>query len=388
MLRLLTAGESHGPALVAIIEGLPAGLPVSQEALDRDLRRRQVGYGRGERMKIEQDQARLLSGVRFGKTLGTPVALLIENRDWPAWQERMAPLGTPPAGLEQVTLPRPGHADLAGYYKFGFSDLRDVLERASARETAARVAAGGLARRLLQEFGVKVFSHVLSLGPARAKLEELEWEEIHLRAEASPLRCADAQAEAAMKTAIDQAAQQGDTLGGVFQLIAVGVPPGLGSYAQWDRRLDGRLAGAVMSIPAVKGVEIGLGFQAGQLPGSRVHDEILLGPQGRLTRATNRAGGLEGGLTNGQPIVMQAAMKPIPTLRQPLRSVNLESRQPASAAQERADVCALPAAGVVAEAMCCLVLADALLEKFGADSLDDMKTAWQSYLNRIAKPAE
>jgi len=383
MLRLLTAGESHGQALVAILEGLPAGLPVSQEDLDRDLRRRQTGYGRGERMKIERDQAQLLSGVRFGKTLGSPVALLIENRDWPAWQEKMSPLGPVPESLEEMLVPRPGHADLAGHRKFGFTDLRNVLERASARETAARVAAGCLARKLLEEFGIEVFSHLLSLGALRANLEGLDWKEVRLRTEASALRCADSAAEEKMKAAIDQARQKGDSLGGVFQVVALGVPAGLGSYSQWDRRLDGRLAGAIMSIPAVKGVEIGMGFSAASASGSQVHDEILLGPDGGLVRGSNNAGGIEGGLSNGEPILLQGAMKPIPTLSQPLRSVDLRTGEPAPAAKERADVCAVPAAGVVAEAMCCLALAETMLEKFGADTLEEMKTAWKAYLRRI-----
>jgi chorismate synthase len=282
-----------------------------------------------------------------------------------------------------MTVPRPGHADLAGGQKFGFSDLRNVLERASARETAARVAAGGLARRLLSEFRIEVFSHVLSIGAAKASLKKMDWEEIHSKAEASVLRCADASAEEKMKAAIDQARQEGNSLGGVFQVVSLRVPPGLGSYSQWDRRLDGRLAAALMSIPAVKGVEIGLGFKASALPGSKVHDEIILESEGGIARASNNAGGLEGGITNGEPIVLQAAMKPIPTLRQPLRSVNLKTRRPAPAAKERADVCAAPAAGVVAEAMCCLVLAEALLEKFGADTLEEMKTAFKAYRRRI-----
>ncbi|NIM05648.1 MAG: chorismate synthase [Armatimonadetes bacterium] len=378
-MRLLTAGESHGQALLAIVDGLPAGLHISQEDLDRDLRRRQLGYGRGKRMEIEQDRARLLSGARFGKTLGTPIALLIENRDWPSWQDKMNPLGSPPEGLEEMKIPRPGHADLAGHLKFGFSDLREVLERASARETAARVAAGAVARRLLREFGIEVFSHVLSIGPAKASVEGLQWEEIHKRAEASDLRCADSSVEKKMKAAIDQAQQKGDTIGGTFQVVAWGVPPGLGSYSQWDRRLDGRLAGALMSVPAIKGVEIGLGFHTAATPGSQAHDEIVKGEKGQLLRATNNAGGLEAGLTNGEPILLQAAMKPIPTLSQPLASVNLKTGEPAPAAKERADVCAVPAAGVVAEAMCCLILADAIMEKFGSDTIQEMKRAWENY---------
>jgi len=385
MLRLLTAGESHGPALVAILEGLPANLTLTQEDLDRDLRRRQVGYGRGARMKIEQDRARIISGLRFGKTLGSPLALEIQNRDWPAWQEKMSPLGKPPEELEQLSVPRPGHADLAGHYKFGFTDLRNILERASARETAARVAAGAAARKLLQEFGITVLSQVLSIGPVAvsASIEKLSWEEIQTRAEASALRCADQHAEEQMKAAIDQAAQHGDTLGGVIQVAALGVPPGLGSYAQWDRKLDARLAATIMSIPAIKGVGIGLGFEAAGKPGSEVHDEIILGADGRICHATNRAGGLEAGLSNGEPILLNAAMKPIPTLGQPLQSVDLKSRRPAVAFKERADVCAVPAAGVIAEAMCCLVLADALMEKYGGDTVEEMQAACRVHRESI-----
>jgi chorismate synthase len=383
MLRMLTAGESHGAALVSLIDGLPAGLAISQVDLERDLRRRQIGYGRGGRMQIEQDSARLLSGVRFGRTLGTPVALLIENRDWPAWQEKMSPLGEVPEDLETMLVPRPGHADLAGYYKLGHSDLRNVLERASARETAARTAAGSLARKLLQNFEIKVFSHVLAIGDVTAKLENLNWPALETQAEASDLRCADPAAEAKMKSAIDQARARGDSLGGLIQIVVLGAPPGLGSYSQWDRRLDGRLAGALMSIPAIKGVEIGAGFAAAGLAGSEVHDSISLDQAGNIRRGSNRAGGLEGGLSNGQPILLQIAMKPIPTLTSPLPSVNLATGEPAPASKERSDVCAVAAAGVVAEAMACWVLADTLLEKFGGDTVAEMKVAWEAYQQRI-----
>jgi chorismate synthase len=337
-------------------------------------------------MQIEQDSARLLSGVRFGRTLGTPVALLVENRDWGAWQKKMSPLGEPAADLETMHIPRPGHADLAGYYKFGHSDLRNVLERASARETAARTASGALARKLLQSFGIKVFSHVLTIGGEAAKLEGLGWEAIEAKAEASDLRCADSAAEAKMKAAIDRAAEKGDSLGGVIQVIALGAPPGLGSYSQWDRRLDGRLAGALMSIPAIKGVEIGAGFAASGLAGSEVHDTIILNQASNLRRGSNRAGGLEGGLSNGEPILLQIAMKPIPTLTSPLPSVNLATGEPAPASKERSDVCAVAAAGVVAEAMVCWILADTLLEKFGGDTLAEMEQAWQVYQQRISRP--
>lgn len=388
MLRLLTAGESHGQMLVAILDGLPAGLHVTQKDLDTDLKRRQAGYGRGERMKIEQDRARILSGTRFGRTLGTPVAIAIENRDWPSWQERMAPLEAESEGQQRFEVPRPGHGDLAGHYKYHFNDLRNVLERASARETAARVAAGGMIRRLLYEFGVAVFSHVLSIGSVSAEVSTLDWIEIEQRAEASEVRCADSHAETLMKDQIDRAREQGDSVGGVFQVIALGVTTGLGSYAQWDKRLDARLAGALMSIPAIKGVEIGAGFAAAAAPGSAVHDEILVGEDGQISRPTNRAGGLEAGLSNGQPILLQAAMKPIPTLTRPLRSVNLTNGEAAPATKERSDVCAVPAAAVVAEAMCCLILADAYMEKFGADTVDEMKAAWQTYQRRIERQTE
>jgi len=385
MLRMLTAGESHGAALVALIDGLPAGLAISQGDLERDLRRRQIGYGRGGRMQIERDSARLLSGVRFGRTLGTPVALLVENRDWGAWKEKMSPLGEPPAELEMMRIPRPGHADLAGYYKFDHSDLRNVLERASARETAARTAAGALARKLLQGFGINVFSHVLAIGGEAAKPEGLGWEAIEAKAETSDLRCADSAAEAKMKAAIDRAAEKGDSLGGVIQVVALGVPPGLGSYSQWDRRLDGRLTGALMSIPAIKGVEIGAGFAAAGQAGSEVHDAIILDQENIIRRGSNRAGGLEGGLSNGEPILLQLAMKPIPTLTSPLPSVNLATGEPAPASKERSDVCAVAAAGVVGEAMVCWILADALLEKFGGDTLAEIQAAWVAYQKRISR---
>jgi len=368
---------------VVIIDGLPAGMAVSPVDLERDLRRRQVGYGRGGRMQIEKDSARLLSGVRFGRTLGSPVALLIENRDWSSWQEKMSPLGEPPADLDIMQIPRPGHADLAGHYKFSHDDLRNVLERASARETAARTAAGALARKLLQSFEIKVFSQVVAIGSETADLAGMSWEAIEAGAEASELRCADPKAEAAMKSAIDRAAAAGDSLGGLIQIVALNVPPGLGSYSQWDRRLDGRLAGALMSIPAIKGVEIGSGFAAAGELGSKVHDAIGFDQTGRVCRETNRAGGLEGGLSNGEPILLQIAMKPIPTLTSPLPSVNLATGEPAPASKERSDVCAVAAAGVVAEAMACWVLAEAALEKFGGDTLEEMKGAWEAYCNRI-----
>jgi chorismate synthase len=388
MLRFLTAGESHGQALVVVLEGLPAGLPVDLAALDADLARRQHGYGRGQRMRIEQDHAEVLSGIRAGETLGSPVALLIRNRDWRNWQQTMQvePDRSPEAtggGRPPVTRPRPGHADLAGAIKFDRNDLRDVLERASARETAARVAAGALARQLLSKVGVEVLSHVVRVGSAALPDDVLATPAMVRALPAdSPLRCIDPVAEAAMVAAIDAARTAGDTVGGAFEVVATGVVPGLGSYTQWDRKLDGRLAQALMSIPAIKAVGIGAGMRVAALPGSQVHDEILpaagtLDQQDglRLARPTNRAGGLEGGVTNGEDVRVMAYMKPISTLMKPLRSVDLPTLTPAEAAIERSDVCAVPAAAVVGEAMVCLVLADALLERFGGDSLGALEAA-------------
>ena len=372
-LRWLTAGESHGPALVAILEGIPAGLPLSPDDIDRELSRRQRGHGRGGRMAIERDRAEVIAGVRWGRTTGAPIAVRIANRDWENWRGIMDPFGAPPAGYRPVTVPRPGHADLAGHLKYGHQDLRDVIERSSARETAARVALGAIAKRLLREIGVGIASHVVSIHTARAEVDPLALglppEEINARADRSPVRCLDPEAEREMVARIDAARAAGDTVGGVFEVIAFGVPPGLGSYVHWDLRLDGRLAQALMSIPAIKGVEVGLGFQAASRLGSEVHDEILPDRERGHRRATNRAGGLEGGVTNGEPLVLRAAMKPIPTLTKPLRSVDLETGEETSAHRERSDVCAVPAASVVGEAMVALVLADALLERFGGDSL-------------------
>jgi chorismate synthase len=375
MLRFLTAGESHGPALVVILEGLPAGLPVSVEAIDEQLRRRQAGHGRGGRMQIERDRVRVVAGLRFGRTLGSPLALLLENRDWPNWEEKMAVEAEPSDPPARATVPRPGHADLAGAGKYGFSDIRNVIERASARETAARVAAGAVARQLLAQFGVAIYGHVLSIGEVEAPPPTAEWPEVAARAEASPVRCADPGASAAMVAAIDAAREAGDTLGGVFQIVVTGLPVGLGSYVHWDRRLDGLLGQALLSIPAIKGVEVGLGFRAAGRRGSEVHDEILASPApgGPPRRPTNRAGGLEGGVTNGEPLLLQAAMKPISTLARPLRSIDLATGAETTAPVERADVCAAPAAAVVGEAVVALVLAPALQEKRGGDSLDEMK---------------
>ena len=382
--RFLTAGESHGEGLTAVIEGLPAGLPLTEADIDADLARRQRGYGRGGRMKIERDHAHISSGVRWGVTLGSPLTLSIQNRDWENWKDTMA-VGDPPAGTpaKAVTRPRPGHADLAGAMKYGHRDIRNVLERSSARETTARVAVAGVARRLLREFGITILSHVSEIGGVRIGPLALPWDEIARRAEASEVRCADPEAERAMIEAIDAAKGKGDTLGGVFEVVALGCPVGLGSYVHWDRKLDGRLAQAFCSIHAIKGAEVGMGFEAARRPGSEVHDEILLDPAGGFTRGTNSAGGLEGGVTNGQPVVVRAAMKPISTLRRPLRSVDVETKSPVEAVVERSDVCAVPAAGVVGEAMMAIVLAEAFLAKFGGDSLDEIRRnygAYQDYL--------
>ncbi|MFO0551367.1 MAG: chorismate synthase [Polyangiaceae bacterium] len=382
-LRWLTAGESHGPELTILIEGVPSGLRLLAEDLDADLAQRQRGYGRGGRMKIEQDRVVFCGGVRGGETLGSPISLRIENRDHARWTESMsaAPFTSPP---EALTRPRPGHADLAGGLKYERSDLRDILERASARETASRVAAGAIARALLRELGIQIFSHVVRIGSVEASAPPSDLAELRARAAASEVRCADPTSEEKMKEAILAASHAGDTLGGVFEVRAVGVPPGLGSHVQWDRKLDGRLAQALMSIPAIKGVELGLGFDAARRPGSEVHDPIVKDAStGTLTRSSNGAGGLEGGITNGMPLVCRAAMKPIATLRKALPSVDLATGEFSPAAFERSDVCAVPAAAVVGEAMVLLVLADAVLEKFGGDSLPELRRNFSSYLDQL-----
>jgi len=382
MFRFLTAGESHGRALTAIVEGVPAGLALDEEHIARDLKRRQGGYGRGRRMQIEQDRAEILSGVRHGFTMGSPISLLIWNRDWENWKEIMSISPTAKA-VEPVTRLRPGHADLAGAMKYAQEDVRPILERASARETAARVAVGAVARRLLEEFGIEIHSHTVGIGGNCAKtIEKIDW----ARVESSAVRCADAEAEKAMMAAIDQAKEAGDSLGGVFQVIASGVPIGLGSHVQWDRRLDGRIAQAIMSINAVKGVEIGAGFSLAGLRGSQAHDIIEFDKAKRKWRhATNRAGGIEGGMSNGEPIVVNAVVKPIPTLAKPLPSVDLKTGEVVQAHVERSDVCVVPAAGVIGEAMLAIVLADAMMEKFGGDHLKETMRNYKGYLDSIGR---
>lgn len=384
-LRYLTAGESHGPALVTIVEGLPAGLAIDEEYINYQLRRRQGGYGRGRRMAIEADRVKFLAGIRGGKTLGSPVAMLIENKDWVNWAEVMAPGAGARLDERMVTRPRPGHADLAGALKYGHRDIRNVLERASARETAARVAAGTVARRLLQELGIEVLGGVVRIGNVAAAMPDLPPAELREIIASSPVMCADAGATHRMVEEIDRAAERGDSLGGIFEIRAYGVPPGLGSYVHWDRRLDGRLARALMSIPAIKGVEIGMGFAGAAKYGSEVHDEIFYEPQRGFFRATNHAGGLEGGVTNGEALVLRAAMKPIPTLRQPLRSVDLLTKKSSAAAVERSDICAVPAACVIGEAVVAWELAAACLEKFGGDGVDEFRRNYQAYLEAVRR---
>ena len=380
MLRFLTAGESHGPALTVVVEGLPAGVPLDRGAIDSELRRRQGGYGRGGRMKIETDAVEILAGVRHGKTLGSPVTLLIRNRDHENWRDVMSP-DPQPAGARQrraLKYPRPGHADLAGALKYLTHDLRDVVERASARETAARVAAGALARALLAAFGVELRSHVLRIGRAALPADaSLPWAAL-AAVEQSPVRCAEPATAAAMVAEIDAAKRAGDSVGGTFEVVARGVPPGLGSFGQWDRRLDGRLAQALMSIQAVKAVALGDGARAGETPGSAFHDEILYDETHGLHRPSNHAGGIEGGVSNGEELRASAVVKPIPTLLMALRSIDLETKQAVSASVERSDTCVVPAAGVVGEAMVALVLADAVLEKFGGDSLAECLAHFQA----------
>jgi len=396
MLRFLTAGESHGKALVMIVEGVPAGLSIDFDAVTAQLRRRQGGYGRGRRMAIESDRAEALSGIRHGVTTGAPIALMIPNKDWENWQRTMhVEAEQPPnaSGTDRpaVTRPRPGHADLAGVVKYGHDDIRNVLERASARETASRVAIGAIARQLLSVVGTEVASHVFSIGAvALPDPLAVTFDEARTIRDDAPLHCVDSGVELAMIAEIDRAREAGDTVGGAFEVIARGVPAGLGSYVQWDRKLDGRLAQALMSIPAIKAVGIGRGPDAASLPGSRLHDEILPRTGARpssgveVTRPTNNAGGLEGGVTNGEDLRVSIYMKPIATLMKPLRSIDLTTMAESPAAIERSDVCAVPAAAVVAEAMVAFVLADAAIEKFGGDSVEELQTNWKAFRDRTA----
>ncbi|MEA2707135.1 MAG: chorismate synthase [Gemmatimonadaceae bacterium] len=390
MLRFTTAGESHGPALVSILEGMVAGLPLLAADVDIDLARRQQGYGRGRRMKIESDQVEFLSGVRAGETLGSPIAMLIQNRDWKNWQEIMdpAPRDTDPERKRAVTRPRPGHVDLSGMLKYDRDDARDVLERASARETTARVAAGAICRRFLNEFGITLGSHIVHLGGVDARRPDKMPRDLNAAADASPLRTLDSTAETEMIARIDAAKADGNTLGGIAEVICDGVPVGLGSHVSWDRKLDGRLAAAIMSIPAVKGVEVGLGVESARRKGSDVHDEIDADKgnlkAGGVRRRTNRAGGMEGGVTNGEQIVLRAAMKPISTLMRPLGTIEMKTREPAQAVAERSDVTAVPAMGVIAEAMTAFVVAQALLEKFGGDSLGETRRNYDSYIQSLS----
>lgn len=389
-IQLTTAGESHGRQVTAVLTGIPAGLEISREQIDRDLARRQVGYGRGGRMQIEQDRAEIVGGVRHGRSLGSPICLIVRNRDWENWAEAMAAdaVGDGWSSQRAVVVPRPGHADLAGGAKYGHADMRNVLERASARETAGRVAGGAVCRALLSCLGVQIRSRTVRIGDVvddSRVCGEDTWE----RVEASDLRCADPAAADRMRTAIDRARAEGDSLGGVIEVVAEGVPPGLGTHVEWQHRLDGAIAQAMLSIPAIKAVEIGDGWDAAALPGSMVHDPIVRAGADSpwpFARTSNHAGGVEGGMSNGERIVVRAAMKPIPTLTRPLASVNVRSGEPTEAHAERSDTCAVPAAGVVGEAMLALVLASAAVEKFGGDHVQDMLAARDQYIRRIALP--
>jgi chorismate synthase len=396
MLRFTTAGESHGPALVSILEGIPAGLPLVASDVDAELARRQMGYGRGRRMQIEKDAVEFLGGVRAGATLGSPIAMLIHNRDWKNWQEIMDPAPSAaeleatdaaPARKRVVTRVRPGHADLSGLLKYDRADARDILERASARETTSRVAAAAVCKRLLSEFDIRIGSHVVHLGGIDACVPDPMPEDINRAADTSPLRTLDPDAEQAMITRIDTIKREGNTLGGICEVVCSGVPVGLGSHVSWDRKLDGRLAGAMMSIHAVKAVEIGLGFAGARRTGAEVHDEIEPAPgralTGNVRRRTNRAGGLEGGITTGEPLVIRVGMKPISTLMRPLGTVDVATGQPAQAVAERSDVTAVPAMGVIAEGMAALVLAEAFLEKFGGDSLGETRRNYDGYISYL-----
>jgi chorismate synthase len=381
-LRMTTAGESHGPGLTCIIEGLPAGLTLEADAMNRDLARRQLGHGRGGRMKIERDRVEVTGGVRHGRTLGGPIALQVVNRDYANWEERMNPWPVE-AAIAEVHLPRPGHADLVGTQKYGVADVRDILERASARETAARVAGGAVAKALLRDLGVEVFSHVIQItgvtAPRRDDLTAADFASV----DESPVRCLDADASSAMVAEINRLRKENESLGGVFEVRAFGLVPGLGSHVSWEERLDGRLGQAVLSIQAIKAVSIGDGTEVAGLPGSQAHDEIFYDKSRGYYRETNRAGGIEGGMTNGDPLVVRASMKPLPTLTKPLRSVDIATHEPAEALRERTDSCTVPAAGVVGEAMVAFVLADAYRRKFGGDHINDVRGAVHAYEERI-----
>ncbi|MGD2065183.1 MAG: chorismate synthase [Dehalococcoidia bacterium] len=385
--RFLTGGESHGKGLVAIVEGMVADLTLEEKYINKELKRRQQGYGRGSRMEIEDDKAEILTGVRHGLTTGSPIALFIANRDWQNWREQLS-VAPVEKEVEPVTCPRPGHADLAGVTKYSLRDIRSIMERASARGTAARVAVGAIARRFLEEFGIAIHSHTTAIGRhhwEQDKTGRIDWQQV----EASPVRCANAEIEKAMMTAVDEAKANGDTLGGVFEVIAEGVTIGLGSHVIWDRRLDGRIAQAIMSINAVKGVEIGAGFALAELKGSQAHDVIEPNPRRKAKRlpwrhCTNRAGGIEGGISNGEEIIVKAAVKPIATLASPLPSIDLRSGEKVKAHYERSDICVVPSAAVIGEAMLAIILADACLEKFGGDSLKEILTNYRNYLSSIS----
>ncbi|MBH8582311.1 MULTISPECIES: chorismate synthase [Thermoactinomyces] len=383
-MRYLTAGESHGPQLTVIIEGLPSQLSLDKEKIDRELARRQKGYGRGRRMQIEKDQVKILSGVRFGKTTGAPVTLVIENRDFTHWKKVMSVDPIPEeAEKRKISRPRPGHADLNGAIKYQHRDMRDVLERSSARETAARVAAGAVARLILEECGIRIAGHVIRIGDVVAEPVDLSFEEMVERAELSPVRCLDQNAEEKMMVLIDQAKKEGDSLGGVVETIVQGVPVGLGSHVHWDRKLDAKIARAVVSINAFKGVEFGIGFEAAKRKGSEVHDEILWSKERGFYRRTNRLGGLEGGMTTGEPIIVRGVMKPIPTLYKPLQSVDIETKEPFQASIERSDSCAVPAASVVMENVVAWEVAQALMDKFSGDTMDEVKQQLKQYRERV-----
>lgn len=383
MIEFLTAGESHGRCLIGILEGIPSGLMVIENDINRELIRRQKGFGRGSRMEIEEDRVEILSGVRWGKTIGSPIAIMIQNRDWLNWEKTMSVSTDHSGSSSPITRPRPGHADLSGVIKYGHRDIRDVLERSSARETAMRVALGAIAKKLLAEFGIRIISHVIEIGGVKADITNgLSLEEIEEKAEASDVRCADSKASNMMIQKINEAMDKGDSLGGIIEIIASRPPVGLGSYVQWNKRIDARLTKAIMSIQAIKGVEIGLGFQMADKYGSEVHDQIYYDGS-RFYRKTNRGGGIEGGMTNGEDIILRAVMKPIPTLRKPLKSVDFITKETFEATYERSDVCAVSSAGVVCEAMVALELANAITEKFGEDSLEEMKRNYKGYIEYV-----